>query len=173
MLPGMATPMLLGNSFKYPSTWNPADLGQVTLSDGNRTMSPSAATYGNVRGVLSLSGALLKFSAKIGVTVAQAPLLGVANAGAPIDGSSYIGIDPNGISYQCGTGAILRNNSVLATYASSAVGDVITIDIASGNFAVSKNGTLLGTITSHLISGTIYPAASGVFGSPSPTLRLL
>lgn len=146
-----------------PTTWNPADKGSATLSNGNLTSTGDA--YGGTRSIFSAASGKWYWETKW-VTYGSAPLIGVANASAP---NNYPGWDANGWSYYLGSGDKYNAGSASAYGAGGALNDIISVllDLDAGTLEFWKNGVSQGVAFSGGFGGVpIFAMTSGGASGP-------
>lgn len=149
----------------------------VSLSNGNLTaINNGTNSYGSVRATNYFATGFQQYSVQLGTgfsTTATA-VIGVLTAEATFD-QTYVGQNIRGKGYQPGSGAIIFGGNIVDTFAAASIGDIITIDISSGDLKVLKNGVLIGTSTGlPAIATFLFPAVTSVYnGSAAPFLTLV
>lgn len=148
------------------TTWNPADKGDFTvLSNGNLTAAcgteATVEPSSSVRTVDLIGDGEKKIWEYTfdSVTAGGDGWVGLGTTSASIN--DYPGHTNEGIGY-ASWGSVFHNNSVIASYSSWTVGDIITIefdrDTATATFY--KNGTLQGSVSPSMPSGSVSPMVS-------------
>jgi hypothetical protein len=133
---------------------NPLDYsvsGSVTLSNGNLTTTGTTTGYGFYRSTIACS---FKSYYEVYCTdvTGKATYIGFALPTGSISGTGVC-------YYNAVNGSVYLNNSIVATYATAATGDVIgcTFDPATGSATFYKNNTLQGSVTTGF-TGNVFAA---------------
>ena len=148
--------MMTGVATTTYATWNPSDKNSnLGLSNGNLTVSNNVGgAWHSVRATIGKSSGKWYWETKLilGTNVDT----GVANTTQSIANTQYPGASVNSWGY-LKVGSVYHSGSVLTTYATYAVNDIIglALDMDAGTCAFYKNNVLQGTVTG--ISGIFYP----------------
>lgn len=134
MLP-FPTPQVAGGRARF-STWDPANKGaDLTLSNGNLTVTSSGLHPESVRATTSLSTGVrvVRHVYNSGTTIFP----GFVNSTFSIISTvTVIGSEANGVAYSASNGIVSYNGATLATLATAAPGDLIDVAIDMANKAI-------------------------------------
>lgn len=142
---------------KVYATWDPAfKASNLTLSNGNLTVTPTSTTAGLVRSTIGVTTGKHYWEETIATTVIYVSH-GVCN-GSEVT-SSWIGGTVNSWGYNAWGGTVLNNTFSVAAPGTYAAGDVIgyALDADAHTLKVYKNNTLVATVTG--LSALIYACA--------------
>ena len=144
---------------------NPLDKGSsATLSEANLGFNVSGLASARATIAIPASGKFY-WENVIGSGGSAAIGTGVATKDASL--STYVGGDVYGWGYFSTDGKVYNNNAGIATYSTSAAGDVIgmAFDASAGTLQFFKNNTSLGTITGLTSYGNYFPALGNTNGA--------
>lgn len=137
----------LGRESAVPgTTWNPADLSGVTLSNGNRQVANNVdGVIGGVRATLGRQFSRRYYEAYVATTRATGTLFGVGFALLTTSLTSMVGSLADGVTFQS-DGNVVYGGATIATLAPLATGDFfgLAIDIPTGTLWVARNGVWQG-----------------------------
>jgi len=146
-------------------TWNPSDKSaDITLSNGNLTMTNSGAGHDGVRATVGKSSGKYYYEVVMVSNIGFGrEIIGIADSGHSL--TTFVGAGAAGYSWQVSS-TLKWNNSVSAAYgveAGPSAGDVIGVllDLGAGTLSYTIRGVSEGTAFSGL-SGTFYPMHSNL-----------
>lgn len=167
--------MLAGGAAVF-SAWNPSDLINITLSNGNKTATTATAN-GAVRGVASRSSGKFYFEIT-GTSVVAIYYIGIASSTHVL--STTLGGDTVSAAYR-NAGDIVYNNASFVAAATFTNGDVIgfAIDVTNHLMYCSKNGTWQNSAVpssgtggvDYITTAPVFPSYYDGFASDSATLN--
>lgn len=161
-------PTLSSNTNSNYCTLNPLKNGALTVTNGNLTVTGTAATTGTVVASMGVTSGKWYWEYTVGSTD-QNSMIGICTDAVTL--TSYIGFDAYGWGYYGVNGNKYNNSTPLAYGASYTNGDIIgvALDADSGTLTFYKNNTSQGTAYTGLTSGPYFPAFGDSGSAATPT----
>ena len=161
-------PTLTSNTNSNYCTLNPLKNGALTVTNGNLTVTGTAATTGTVVASMGVTSGKWYWEYTVGSTD-QNSMIGICTDAVTL--TSYIGFDAYGWGYYGVNGNKYNNSTPLAYGASYTNGDIIgvALDADSGTLTFYKNNTSQGTAYTGLTSGPYFPAFGDSGSAATPT----